>query len=57
MQELKEYPAYWVYYCTMGSEVLGKITLTPTELVFEPLNDNFKGFISYEGTSLLNIRR
>lgn len=53
MMRLEEYPSFWVYYCTMGSDVLGRLTLTPTELIFEPLNDNFKGYVSYSGRRII----
>ncbi len=53
MTKLEKYPSFWVFYSTMGSDCLGKLTLTPTELVFEPLNDNFKGYFNYNGKLMI----
>lgn len=50
MMRLSSYPIFWVYYCTADADVLGKLVLTPTELVFEPLNPNFRGYYDYRGT-------
>lgn len=47
MMRLNSYPIFWMYYCTSSADVLGKVTLTPTELVFEPLNPSLHGFVDY----------
>lgn len=50
MMRLNSYPIFWIYYCTAGADVLGKLVLTPTEMVFEPLNSNLRGYVDYKGS-------
>lgn len=52
MTELPNFPVFWCYYCTSGADVLGRLTLTESELLFTPLNDNFKGYHNYAGRSI-----
>jgi hypothetical protein len=40
-------PIVYVYYCTSGGDILGKLMLTDNEMIFEPLNHSLKGFYSY----------
>lgn len=40
-------PAFYVYYCTQGGDILGKLMLTDNEMIFEPLNHKLKGFHNY----------
>ena len=47
LMRLNSYPIFWLYYCTAGADVLGKVILTPTEMVFEPLNPNLREFVDY----------
>lgn len=49
MMRLSNYPIFWLYYCTAEADILGKLVLTPTEIVFEPLNPNFRGYYDYRG--------
>jgi hypothetical protein len=48
--DMENYPVFWVYYCTAEADVLGKLVMANTEMIFEPLNDNFKGFYNYDCT-------
>lgn len=49
-----DFPVFWVQYCTETSDVLGRLTLTHTDLFFEPLNTKFRGYINYKDRNLRN---
>lgn len=40
-------PTFYVFYCTQAGDILGKLMVTEKEIIFEPLNDNLKGFYNY----------
>lgn len=46
-------PTFFVYYATVGGDILGKLMFTDREMIFEPLNPGLKGFYNYG--SNLNI--
>lgn len=52
--EKHEYPFFWVYYCTAISDFFGKLTFGRTEMVFEPLNENFQGYMNYDSSIKLS---
>ena len=39
---------FYLHYSTVKGDALGKLTLTDYELIFEPLNPRFKGFVNPE---------
>jgi hypothetical protein len=45
-------PIFYCYYKTTAGDVLGKLLFTDQEMIFEPLNDYFKGFFNYSSGSL-----
>ncbi len=47
MTLLDKQPTFWVYYCTSKADVLGRLILSETDLIFEPMNENFKGWRNY----------
>ena len=47
MQTDPKMPIFFVYYCTTQGDVLGKLMFTNREMIFEPLNENLKGFYNY----------
>lgn len=49
MQVQAKMPTFFVYYCTSQGDVLGKLMFTDREMIFEPLNENLKGFYNYKG--------
>ena len=49
MRTDKNMPTFFVYYCTTGGDILGKLMFTEYEMIFEPLNPNLKGFYNYTG--------
>jgi hypothetical protein len=50
-------PTFFVYYCTTGGDVLGKLIFTSNEVIFDPLNAKLKGVISYaEGNLVSNLQ-
>lgn len=40
-------PIVYLYYCTSGGDILGKLMFTDNEMIFEPLNHSLKGFYNY----------
>ena len=48
IMESNPQPTFYLHYCTIRGDALGKLTLTDYELLFEPLNPNLKGFINQE---------
>lgn len=40
-------PIFFVYYSTIGGDILGKLMFTDREMIFEPLNSGLKGFYNY----------
>jgi hypothetical protein len=49
-------PIIYLYYCTSGGDILGKLMFTENELIFEPLNHSLKGFYNYaEGDFKKNL--
>ena len=48
MQVQAKMPTFFVYYCTSQGDVLGKLFFTDREMIFEPLNENLKGFYCYK---------
>lgn len=40
-------PIFFVYYSTVGGDILGKLMFTDREMIFEPLNSGLKGFYNY----------
>lgn len=53
LMNLKDNPVFFIYYCTSGADVFGKLMLNKTELIFEPLNESFRGFYRYGNSSSL----
>lgn len=53
MTLLDKQPTFWVYYCTRYADVLGRLILSETDLIFEPMNDNFKGWCNYASSRFL----
>jgi hypothetical protein len=47
MTLLDKQPTFWAYYCTRNADVLGRLILSDADLIFEPMNDNFKGWCNY----------
>lgn len=43
---------FYVYYVTIHGDVLGTLRLTDLEMIFEPLNSNFKGIYLYKSGNL-----
>lgn len=50
-------PKYHLYYATVHGDVLGQVILTDREILFDPLNEQFKGLFSYENGDLNNNHR
>lgn len=48
MQNDKEMPIFYCYYCTSGGDILGQLMFTKNEIIFDPLNSNLKGYYDYE---------
>lgn len=42
-------PMFLVYYCTSAADTLGRLVISQTELIFEPLNHSYRGFHDYRG--------
>lgn len=49
MMMLPNFPMFLLYYCTSAADVLGRLVVSQTELIFEPLNHAFRGFYDYQG--------
>lgn len=50
-------PTFYFYYATYHGDVLGKVLITDMEIIFDPLNEKFKGVYGYEyGDILENIK-
>ncbi len=50
-------PKFYLYYATVHGDVLGNVIMTDQELIFDPLNEQFKGLLSYQdGDILTNYR-
>lgn len=47
-------PTFFVYYSTVGGDILGKLMFTDREMIFEPLNSGLKGFYNYGSKSQKN---
>lgn len=48
---------FFVFYLTIKGSALGKLMITDYELIFEPLNDKFKGFVNQSEGSLLKNKK
>lgn len=48
---------FYVFYLTIKGSVLGKLMITDYELIFEPLNDKFKGFVNQSEGNLLKNKK
>ena len=46
-------PVFYLYYSTVNGDILGKLMFTDYEIIFEPLNQKFKGVYSYEFGNIL----
>lgn len=46
-------PTFYLYYGTVHSDILGKVLLTDMEIIFDPLNERFKGIFGYEYGDIL----
>lgn len=42
----ENYSEYFVYYCTVKGDVLGWLIITNNEILFDPFNIQFKGYIN-----------
>lgn len=47
-------PTFYVYYATVHGDILGNLILTDYEMIFDPLNEKFKGILSYEFSNILD---
>lgn len=48
---------FYVFYLTIKGSVLGKLMITDFEVIFEPLNEKFKGFVNQGEGSLLGNKK
>lgn len=48
---------FYVFYLTIKGSVLGKLMITDYEVIFEPLNEKFKGFVNQGEGSLLGNKK
>jgi hypothetical protein len=48
---------FYVFYLTIKGSVLGKLMITDYELIFEPLNEKFKGFVNQSEGNLLKNKK
>lgn len=48
---------FYVFYLTIKGSALGKLIITDYELIFEPLNDKFKGFVNQSEGNLLKNKK
>lgn len=55
MQTDPKMPTFFVYYCTTSGDILGKLMFTNREVIFEPLNENLKGFYNYKCECVTSI--
>lgn len=46
-------PKFYLYYSTVHGDILGQLVLSDYEIIFDPLNEQFKGIYSYENGDLL----
>jgi hypothetical protein len=46
-------PTFYLYYGTVQRDILGKVFLTDLEIIFDPLNERFKGIFGYEYGDIL----
>lgn len=53
MMLLPNFPVFLLYYCTSTADVLGRLVVSQTEIIFEPLNHAFRGFYDYQGRKLI----
>lgn len=49
----EQFNEFFIYYCTIRGDVLGKIIITNNEILFEPLNEQFKGYINSKNDDFL----
>jgi len=47
-------PVFYLYYATVHGDILGQLMLTDCELIFDPLNEKFKGIYTYEYGNILD---
>ena len=50
-------PTFFAYYCTTEGDILGKLMFTEYEVLFEPLNQNLKGYYNYSVGHLKDNRK
>lgn len=50
-------PIFYVHYATVRGDALGKLILTDSELLFDPLNPKLKGFINQETDDYFQNRK
>ena len=48
---------FYVFYLTVKGSALGKLIITDYELIFEPLNEKFKGFVNQSEGNLLKNKK
>lgn len=49
-----ELATFYCYYKTVAGDILGKLTFTDQEMMFNPLNEKFKGYFRYNSGNLVD---